>query len=64
MTNIELKTCPFCGGEAELYVNGGISARCRKCYCGTTFKEDSYPRLSQNAVERAIEEWNRRVNND
>lgn len=60
MSEFKLKPCPFCGGEAEIYVNGGVTVRCKNCYCGTTFKEDDYPRMSKSAVERSIEEWNRR----
>lgn len=27
----ELKPCPFCGGEAHLYVKDGISVICPNC---------------------------------
>lgn len=40
-----LKSCPFCGGEAQIVLNGvqlakrawrGYFIRCQKCYCKTT----------------------------
>ena len=64
MSNLELKPCPFCGaGEMvakkeneDVYHNGWYyKIICRSCYA----TGGQYP-----TFERAIEAWNRRVNND
>lgn len=52
---VELKPCPFCGGEAKLEERPRTSRRwifCLKCFVGTEFCASS---------ERAIKIWNRRV---
>lgn len=53
---IELKPCPFCGGEAEAYICSDIDPipahiECARCRIGT-------PR---RPLKLAIEDWNRRV---
>ena len=53
----ELKPCPFCGGEAEYKMAGGISAdygyvRCKKFCC-----EQHWYSLEKEAIEA----WNRRA---
>lgn len=52
---VELKLCPFCGGEGEAYrtINGTYSCSCTSCsYASCTgFK----------TLEEAIEVWNKRV---
>lgn len=54
----ELKTCPFCGGEAkiekceEYYI-----VRCTKCPCDMGRKWYSRKKEAKKA-------WNRRVNNE
>ena len=57
---IELKPCPFCGGEADIFTSVEVgylgsnkfTVRCGNCFCGTGHYEDT---------ERAKEAWNRRV---
>lgn len=56
MSNITLKPCPFCGGEAEIRKDAcrGIFVRCNKCLIGTQpvlHKREKVP----------IETWNRRI---
>lgn len=64
--DIKLKSCPFCGGDARLWVwseGGGVCVRCTKCYCQTSTRSDDAllnPYI-EPAVERVIEEWNRRA---
>lgn len=56
MSEIKLKPCPFCGGEAEiLNVDDRYTAKCRSCFCGTGEYKDP---------ERASETWNRRADNE
>lgn len=55
----ELKSCPFCGGEAEVKYDavGSASIKCKnKCVvqCGTAFEH----RI--RTIEEAIAVWNRR----
>lgn len=59
-TKIELKPCPFCGGEADIFTSAevgylrsnGFTVRCCNCFCGTGMYKD---------IARAKEAWNRRV---
>ena len=60
----ELKSCPFCGGEAVLYVdNGGVRVICEKCYCQTNIQCDSFvgSGISSGSIKRVVEKWNRRA---
>lgn len=38
---IELKSCPFCGGEARLFVNDGVRVLCNKCHASSEILADS-----------------------
>lgn len=61
---IELKPCPFCGGEGHLYVNeGGVCVLCLKCRAQSIKLSDLYSsgRMAGNATIAAIEAWNRRA---
>ena len=60
---IELKSCPFCGGEAMLFVNDGVRVLCTKCGATTRILVDG-ERVETNAVENVIKAWNRRVNDE
>ena len=52
----ELKPCPFCGGEADIWETDRVThpyqVMCLTCYCGTDASIDE---------ETAIEAWNRRT---
>ena len=56
----ELKPCPFCGGKARLFVNGGVRVICSKCYASTRIMSDEIE-YDSNAVETVVEAWNWRV---
>ena len=60
---IELKSCPFCGGKARLFVSNGVRVLCPKCGATTRILVDG-ERVETNAVENVIKAWNRRKNND
>ena len=61
----ELRLCPFCGGEAELYTGYQIArtgeylanVRCRKCGITVPVKVSL---VQAEAEAEAIEAWNRR----
>ena len=59
----KLKPCPFCGGEAHLFVNDGIRVICPKCGATTKCLIDTMTAngVSGNATKAVIEAWNRRV---
>ena len=58
----ELKPCPFCGGEAEIfswYIKGianrlHYNVRCKDCGCTRRSRE-------YRTTKKAIEAWNRRA---
>lgn len=58
----ELKPCPFCGGEAHLFVNDGVRVFCPKCGGSTKVLVDglSSKGVTGNAIKAVIEAWNRR----
>ena len=71
-----LKTCPFCGGQAVIERNhrafiDGVSTRvafvrCKSCNARTSrFKLEDYGCTSHSsvAVQKAMEVWNTRVDN-
>lgn len=58
---IEVKPCPFCGGEPELKRKGknGIHIRCKSCGMG------NFQRVITNSMQwlesSLLEDWNKRV---
>ena len=70
---IELKNCPFCGGDATIDFNENKKARiwftfikCKTCNAqGKSFVIGEYEELSEakvkDTVTRAAEAWNRRA---
>lgn len=57
---IELKSCPFCGGEARLFVDDGVRVLCTKCRASSKNLVDDEC-YETRAVEKVIEAWNRRA---
>lgn len=59
----QLKPCPFCGGEAVLYVSKeGVCVVCFKCRVKTKSRIDCLEfSKPTNATQRAIDDWNRRA---
>lgn len=61
----ELKPCPFCGGQATLFVSengGGVRVLCLKCRAQSKSCVDtlSYQKPT-HAVRSVIDAWNKRV---
>lgn len=64
---MELKRCPFCGGEAHIYVplEGGVCVRCWKCGAQTKMRCDNISfKKPTNATQRVIDDWNNRVESE
>ena len=66
--NSVLKPCPFCGGEAVLFVENGVQVMCVSCGVRTSSAADkiyqkgvSQERTATSSVDKVIEEWTRRV---
>lgn len=61
-----LKPCPFCGGEAKLYVSDGVSVKCPKCRAQSRIETDYYNgfEIRSGATNRVIDAWNRRVTDE
>lgn len=68
----ELKSCPFCGGEASLYSRGTrngmgymIYAKCEVCGCSGraffTYDDPDETDWNDLACKQATLVWNRRV---
>lgn len=62
----ELKLCPFCGGEAVLFVENGVRVVCPKCGATSKCLIDGWVgnRTTGNAVKSVITAWNRRVKDE
>lgn len=66
--NSILKSCPFCGGKAVLFVEDGVQVMCLSCKVRTSLKVDRFYQKGvsneftvTDSISKAIEEWNRRV---
>ena len=64
MNEVELKPCPFCGGEAVIHVNDGVRVVCRECGVMTRSCIDSYSKGKPfgSAIKSVVNDWNRREN--
>jgi len=71
---MELKPCPFCGGEAELYIspheNGDTTQNhyivCKDTFgCGARIGDaiSGWQQDYDEAVQRLVDRWNRRADN-
>ena len=65
MSEIKLKPCPFCGGEAILKRDriGLYCVKCTNCGCMTTFQFD-FGEGEEVSGRKAADVWNRRIDNE
>ena len=68
MKEIDLKRCPFCGGEAEIVPTGNsivgwkkTEVRCKSCRMGRSFRWISRKFDRDFIWEETAEQWNRRA---
>lgn len=64
MSEIELKSCPFCGGKGVMKVNEqtlNCSVHCPKCSVIMKKNFKGSKRIQQILIELMSEEWNRRA---
>lgn len=60
----ELLPCPFCGGEAHLFVQNGVRVICPKCDASSKILVDGRVpngRPIGNATRSVVKAWNRRA---
>lgn len=62
MSDIELKPCPFCSGEAIVHVNDGVKVICRECGVSSKCLVDGYSQGRPNggAIKSVVKAWNTR----
>lgn len=62
MSDIELKPCPFCGGEAVVHANDGVKVICRECGASSKGLVDGYSqgRPNGSAIKGVVKAWNTR----
>lgn len=65
MSEIKLKPCPFCGGEAILKRDriGLYCVKCTNCGCMTTYQFD-FGEGEETSKRKAADVWNRRADNE
>lgn len=77
MNEINLKECPFCGGEAEMCSDSDTNGkswyiRCKNCFSRSSEYYESLKVLMENeeffaiqkAWKNAIKAWNKRVSTE
>ena len=67
--NVELKPCPFCGGQAEVrqFANpkNWYSVECVECHCGTDgFRYNHRDASDDENIKLNALVWNRRTNHN
>ena len=62
MQEVELKTCPFCGGKAVIYVSDGVRVICEECGVMTKCLCDGIAQGKPTgwAIGSVVDAWNRR----
>ena len=58
MATINLKTCPFCGGDGEVanataYLDRAKIVRCKRCSCRTALVLIDHPKLTADGLDES-----------
>ena len=66
MKTLDLKPCPFCGGEAYLIYTMSFGEECRSVHCiKCKAKINNFRGINEKQSEElAINAWNRRVKDE
>lgn len=61
--DISLRPCPFCGGEAVLFVDDGVRVICLECRAQTsTLADRLYDNsIGKGSIKTVVNAWNRRA---
>ncbi len=58
---INLLRCPFCNGEAGVFVVDGVMVKCMNCGCRTVRLDDRDKTYDAKfAIDKVVSSWNRR----
>ena len=67
MSDTKLKSCPFCGGKAEIKLNASTLHAVATCKnCNVTMKKNykGCRRIGEILLELITDDWNRRVDDE
>lgn len=60
-TSVELKACPFCGGEAQMHYYGSKGRKIKCASCLIQYKQRVIFKSVEWLEEELIKDWNTRI---